>query len=588
MLDTLSILAVFFLVLSPGLAVITWLDRGGSWWKNVGPGLALGAALAVARAVVLHRVGLLHDRALLWSLEGALFGVSGLALALAFLRNRKQNERTRGKLRVREGLALLAILVGSSVLRMIPHRMRPEALQVPDAPQHCTLTTALLLTPGRGTWEPFMDAPLRYPWGSHALVAELHTLTGVPVWGVFSVLLTAGFGLLSTLALVAFAAEIWDEPRHAIGSGYAYAFLSVADGAVFSRWGGLPTEVCFCFALAMGAVLLRGGRLLVLLPVFVTAIFLCNTLLPLIIGWAFAWGLAATAWAFPERRRGCLMAAMAAALGVLPALPMWLQVIDFDAMGKTIAFQLHRHMDLFDMGHTHVGAYLVLLAALALFARRSPTAIGRLVVLASIAALLVAFTGIFTLYKLATGLADAPRTMLVPSRWATALTYPLAAFAGGGVVALWERLGKLRFVVAASLAMSPIYPLWRLSFQRVDAAAFAAFEYVRGQADPRDMVISMVPHNDAWANAVTRMEANDVATPPGSDPLTRRALANKRLRRIAKLDGNLPGELADDPPRRYFLVVNENRHRLVPSTRRVRLTRVGHVSVHEWFPRRAR
>lgn len=577
--ETLLTLATFFALLLPGIAVLRWLaprcDRLTEW----GVGSALGLVLLVARAMLLHRFGWFLHPERVRILELALVITAAIVAAAAV---RRRHAPSFGW---RKGGALFAVLGGSAVLRMIPHELAPRALQVPDAPQHCTMTTALLLTPGRATWEPFMNAPVHYPWGSHALVAEVHLLTGVPVWGTFSILLTAGLGVVTTMAVAAVAMRIWRQSSYALGSAYVYAFLSWADGVLFSRWGGLPTETSFALGLGLAAVMLAGGRIAWTMPFFVLGVLLTNHLIAGIVGVAFAFALAAVTYAFPDLRKGALLAIAGAALAGLVAVPVWLQVLNVDLADDTIAFSLRRHMDLWDMGHSHIGMYLVALAGVALFARRAPSKLGGTSILASIAALLTVFVCVFTLHKLYTGLDGTPEAVLVPSRWATALTYPLAIFSGGGAVALWDKLGGLRLVGAFALACSPIYPLWELSFRAdVDRKAFEAFEYVRRISEPHDMVVSMVPRHDAWTNCVTRREANDVATPPGSDPLTRYAEIRRRLRPLIKRDADLPRALIPEQPRSYYLVVDTRRHRLRPSTRREPIRRFGHISVQQWKP----
>jgi hypothetical protein len=467
---------------------------------------------------------------------------------------------------------------------MLPHGLSPEPLRAPDAARHCTMAAALSLTPGWASWEPFMDAPIHYPWGTHALIALVHALSGVAVPGVFTVLLTAGLGALSILAVAALSRQVWNDPRAVVGSAFVYAFLALADGALFSRWGGISSELAFLFALCLGAAMLRGGRLAWSLPLFVLGILLTNQLISLMAGTVFLLVLAGTAYAFPGRRRGCLLAVAGALAGAAFAVPVWLQVLDVDLAGRTVTFSIRQHMELYTLGYTHVGAYLLTMAALSLFAENRPTPLGTLSLLSASVALLLGFTVVFTLYRLWTGLAGEPAAALGPSRWATALTYPLAVYAGAGAAALWQRLGGLRWAVMLSLCLVPLYPMARVARRQIDEDALAAFRYVRERADGNDFAVSMMGNLNAWAGCLTNLESNDVATPPGSDPLTPYAAARRQLPAVVRRNAPLPAWLGDIPSRRFFLVVDTRRHNLAPSPHRTPLARFGRVSVERWNP----
>src|SRR5690606_13973744 len=121
------------------------------------------------------------------------------------------------------GLAVAGAAVLGAALRLVIVRGEAGPSPAYDAAAHCTLARALAQNPGRATWAPFMDTAPHYPWGAHALVVEVSALSGVPIHGAFSLLLTGGLGAAGIVVIAGLARALWRRDDPAVGAAWIYA-----------------------------------------------------------------------------------------------------------------------------------------------------------------------------------------------------------------------------------------------------------------------------------------------------------------------------------------------------------------------------
>jgi len=556
-LFALLVILLWVALLLPGAALVERWAPEAPALVRLGLAAGLGTTIAIVKAVLLH-VGMWMPRpGALWIIESAVFIVSAVSLAMA--------RRERGRRRDRSVLVVSGVTLVASCLRMWPHDFALEPLPVYDAAAHCTLVAALAENPGRATWLPFMDAPPHYPWGGHAVVLELHRLTGFPIHGVFAVTLTAGLGGVSILAVTGFARTIWRRDLPAMGAGAAYASLSLALGATYARWGGLPAELGFALALVMGIALLERRTNPWAAPLLWLGLLLAHHLTPIIVGVAVIPCVLALGFVHPRLRVwfGWTMARLGLAAGF--ALPMWSSIFaGGDPTADTVALAIPRTMDLFDLVGNTIGSLLVAFAVVPLATGRLPPRLGRVVLLGLATGLLVGFTGCYSLAKVIHAVAGSAGTALVPSRWAAALTYPLAVLAGGGVAEVWQwgvRVGKpwWRWAGVTIFMLVPAYPLWRQAATTTyDRNAWAAYQLTGEVSRPQDIIV-VLASDPRWAGYLSRRAATTVPAPPGSDPLTPEAQARRAMPRHVLEGSPAPASPADTD---FYVVLDRRMHPL--------------------------
>lgn len=579
---SLAILAAWTVLIAPGLGLARLaLGRRHSEIVTVGLGVALGVALAIARAAGWHALGIVDSSGLLWAIEGALAAV-GVGWFLVGDRGSKSPRREVGRL----GWVLAGVTALGMALRQVIVGAEPGPLPAYDAPAHCTLARALLLHPGEASWAPFMDAAPHYPWGTHALLAELSVLTGAPIHVVFTVLVTTGLGAASILVVAALARALWRADEPAVGAAFVYACATGPLGLLYGRWGGLPSEVGLLLVCGIACALaLRRDGVWLLAPLTL-GLLLAHHLSAGIGAVAIGVPFLATAGLGAREQWPATRTVLAAVLGgAVLALPMWRVVMSVDLAGDTAALAIPRHMDLFDLGASSIGAFVLAFAVVPLASGRLPAALPRLWLLGSIVGLVCGFTLCFSVAKLVTGLTGEPRAILVPTRWAAALTYPLAVLAGGGAWQLWRRIEPLalRLAVVASLVSMGLYATWKVSLQSLDPESWAHHEALAERVEPGDVVVSIT--NEArWAGYLTGVTASTVPAPPGSDPLTPRATALAELPARVLADAPLPEALAGEIDGRIW-VIADLRVRQVPRSPTLTLIEQdGPFVILEWRP----
>ena len=107
-------------------------------------------------------------------------------------------------------------------------------------------------------WQPFENATLNYPIGSHLLIVLFSWLSGLPLPLVFQLLMVT-FGLLSTLAVYALAEEFFASSMVGLYAAIAYGLWAFWDSADYLAWGGLPNQLGMLFGLGILNLLIRNS-----------------------------------------------------------------------------------------------------------------------------------------------------------------------------------------------------------------------------------------------------------------------------------------------------------------------------------------
>lgn len=96
-------------------------------------------------------------------------------------------------------------------------------------------------------WQPFANADLNYPLGSHYVVAGVSLITRLPAHHVFSAMLII-FSVVMTLQVYDLSRTIL-KPKAALIAAYVYSFLAIFGSIDYVGWGGLPNLIGMCFLL---------------------------------------------------------------------------------------------------------------------------------------------------------------------------------------------------------------------------------------------------------------------------------------------------------------------------------------------------
>ncbi len=108
-------------------------------------------------------------------------------------------------------------------------------------------------------WQPFENAALNYPLGSHFLIVLFARFSGLPLPLVFQFLMVT-FGVLSALAVYTLASEYFDSELVGLYAAIAYSFWAWWGSADYLRWGGLPNQLGMLMGLGILSLLVRGGE----------------------------------------------------------------------------------------------------------------------------------------------------------------------------------------------------------------------------------------------------------------------------------------------------------------------------------------
>jgi hypothetical protein len=173
-------------------------------------------------------------------------------------------------------LVLLLLLIG--VLQIIAVR----GYSVPrgwDPSFHLLLAKKIALSDGIiRDWQPFENAALNYPIGSHFLIVLFGWFSGLPLPLVFQLLMVT-FGLLSTLAVFTLAEEYFASATVGLYSAIAYSLWAFWGSTGYLAWGGLPNQLGMLMGLGILSLVIRSGeqkRRIMLIALLFTSICLTH------------------------------------------------------------------------------------------------------------------------------------------------------------------------------------------------------------------------------------------------------------------------------------------------------------------------
>lgn len=455
--------AAFLLLTAPGLIWSWWRHPAANAGTRITVGMGLGLALQLLLAAPLAAtVGITRA-----SVAGLTVALGVLAIAVALVRRplRRHTRDPKGLPHLLQLALALAVIAAWQLFPLSRHTI-PQGW---DPSFHSLLASTTVATGKLPTWAPYEPIASNYPYGPHALMAEISLLTGIAPDQVFAALLNGVIPIITGLALYSFARRALRRHDIALGAVAAYGLLGNWGSIDYGAWGGLPNALgCFLlFVLltelfAPGFPRLRvvtGGLLLGGIPiahhhVMLTTVLLLAAYGAVLVAQAFFWG-GSSGRRVARRQLTRLLVTGAVGLIVVAdyAVPILLRA---GQLGGTDVFRYFDHYDglpfdkngwaLWILAVFGVVALVVPLYGWARVRQRGRGGAepARLFIAVSCVALAVAFFLCYYVYRSYSlhryGL---PYTAFTPTRFLTDLTYFLALYAGVALAALW-RFGASR------------------------------------------------------------------------------------------------------------------------------------------------
>lgn len=451
-------MAAFLLLTAPGLIWAWWRHPAANATTRITVGLGLGVALQLLLAAPLAAItGITRA------------GIAGLTLALVVIavaivlvrRPRRRHARDpKGLLHLLQLALALAVIAAWQLFPLAQHAI-PQGW---DPSFHSLLASTTVATGKLPTWAPYEPIASNYPYGPHALMAEISLLTGIASDQVFAALLNGVIPIITGLALYSFARRALRRHDIALGAVAAYGLLGNWGSIDYGAWGGLPNALgCFLLFVFLTELFapafpwlraVTGGLLLGAIPiahhhVMLTTVMLLAAYGAVLVAQAFFWG-AAPSKRVARRRLRRLLVTGAVGLVVVGdyAVPILLRA---GQLGGTDVFRYFDHYDGLPFDKNGWALWIVsalgfvaLVVPLYGWARvrqrgRGGAEPARLFIAVSCVALAVAFFLCYYVYRSYSlhryGL---PYTAFTPTRFLTDLTYFLALYAGIALAALWR------------------------------------------------------------------------------------------------------------------------------------------------------
>jgi hypothetical protein len=575
--DTPLVLVVCAFLLAPGVLWALLAYPSPRRTIRVGVGLALGIAIQVTLAAPLAATVGISATSELVATFLVLTGAATLGWAM---RVRTPRLPALAPWRRRETAWLaMVIVVGVAVCAA------PLALwSVPDGwdpSAHVLLASNIIATGRLPTWKPFEPIASNYPYGAHALIADISLLTGIAPDRVFGVLLSMIAPALAMLLVYALARRMWRRGDFAVAAAAAFGLLGFGCSVAYGSWGGLPNALGLILLLAALEPLFAPGytrRRIMVAGFLLSATTLTHhhvTLTVALLFGAFSIALAAlltVRWTrgetapLPALQRQLMRTLAVCGLGLLLAGYQFAPYLirNAQALNSTDVFlDYHEYSGWpFDKNGILLWICAALGVALSLnsvwrrakreagIRERLGQTIGRLAVpsaasqarLFAAIALAILFAvfvfGQFIYKDIEWTLYHRDRTAFNPSRFLTDMTYFLAVYAAPALVWLWNagrRLAGERWAAAqrvlvlgsrGALAACPVivaivslFASGQLSpgAGQLHAGNRAAFAWVRAHTAANTLVISLTPNDDKWAPYFTKREAYYTPLPASED-----------------------------------------------------------------------
>jgi hypothetical protein len=412
------------------------------------------------------------------------------------------------------GLVLLLMLI----VVLQTHSVRQQSVPPGFDPSfHLLLAKKIALSDGIiRDWQPFENAALNYPLGSHFLIALFARFSGLPLPRVFQLLMVT-FSALSTLAVYTLAAEYFASETVGLYSAIAYGLWAFVGSADYLRWGGLPNQLGMLLGLGILSLVIRVGeerKRIVLMALLFASVCLTHHHVMLTMGSV----LVALMWFFlamndPERRYrtvffALIVASVAASFFLIP------YALKAVSLRQTNVF----HMD--DEWPV-LGVVLVCFAldgAVLDYRREGARSFAFHFVSATLLVLYLLFGWVYYYYRV--DVTGEGASAFTPSRFITDLVYFLSLFAGYSLYRLQKDRGwseRVTIAIALSLGLAN-YSLWQQVFiPDSDRGRFAAYDWIANHT-PAD---SIVFTGDQWACYATWRRTLNTPMPvsePGVPP----------------------------------------------------------------------
>jgi len=475
-------------LLLPGVTFWFWLNQParGSWRHAIN-GLSFGFAFVVC---LLYLISLLGLDVFLWA-WGAPFVA---AAAYGWLKRRQ----IRSALSLPEGSKwLLAVLGLAAILRFLPlpFHQYPRGW---DPYFHLLLVEKILSASGHiQDWLPFEDIPLRYPIGSHLLLAALSRLSTLPSHAAFKLLL-ALLGTLTCAQVYALVRSSTRDRQVALFSTAAFGFLALLGSLDYYRWGGLANLLGLYILLGVLSVLSTefDKRMAGLLPFFFVGLGLCNSHVlaaaVLVLGPVLIFLFANKA----SRGRAWVLLAAAGLTLAVDAILLLPGLLGQDSMRGTGLFLYGEEPYTVQKIIADVGLPYVLLTLLGgvLWAlRRAAFPVGGVLLVAN-AAMLVLFVGFeYGGRALTQHLLQKDIAPFTPGRFLTD-AIPLLAVFPGLMLAWLQRRTKLRagaWLLAILLLAALNLPYYCAFFKPVIPPPYVeAYQWIRRNTSPDTVVLA--------------------------------------------------------------------------------------------------
>ncbi len=496
---------------------------------------------------------------LLWA---AILIVSASSFVGRWARLRLQWREVVGRATTLTNLAmvLLLLLVGGLQTDSLRHQIVPPGW---DSSFHLLLAKKIALS-GRiiRDWQPFQNATLNYPIGSHLLIVLFARFSGLSLPRTFQFLMVT-FSLLSALAIYALAAEYFAAQIAGLYAAIAYSFWAFIGSTDYLRWGGLPNQLGMLLALGIFGLLIRQGeerKRAALMAVLFASVCLIHHHVMLTTGIILI-ALSGFFWVAndPEKRYRTTFAALA---GGSVAVSFYLipYALKASSLPKTEVFRVSDSWPV--LGPLLVG--FALLGAMLDYFRKPVRPHVFHFVSVMLLLLYALFGWVYYLYEFETrGVGFAAFT---PSRFITDLVYFLSLFAGYAFYRIQQYFGwRTPMMVAIALSLGYVnYPLWEQVFLPTeDPGRFAAYDWIEKNTPANSIVLT----GESWAcygtwrrTLGTPMPVSEPRVPPRFsvkvNPESMTDLAGEELRGTQLLEVFGPSEHYPQPSKGRLLWTN--------------------------------
>jgi hypothetical protein len=417
-------------------------------------------------------------------------------------------------------VVLLPLLAGGAV-HLYSLRLS-ELPQGVDPAFHCVVAQRQI-DAGRATQDmrPLEDLTLNYPIGAHLWLAVASRWTGLPVHAVFRhsfVWAIVGAGL----CVAAWAERLFGSRSHAVAASFAFVFGSFQASLFPYTWGGLPSALAMCLAVAglYAACAVPGPAGVAIAAVLIGAMTLVHhhTMIAMLGALAIATGALAIRGGRATAMRLAATAVGGAALAAIYVVPL------LGRVGEVRGTGMIEYAEPFAWPWEHAwswGPGLVVTAltgfAAAVPPDQRPARRLLLLVMAVWLAVFVALDYGGRAGLLMRGVSSTPFT---PSRFLFDVQFILAIFAGAGIVQ-WRRWLRSRALTGLALAAMACWAVWATTsrLNRLDADMLVGIGRWIDRNLPRDSVV-LTP-NSAWLTYVCHRETASLFIPisePGSSP----------------------------------------------------------------------